>query len=730
MSLFCHRLFSSCSLWSLLFCANKKIICMALEFNTLPSGTYLIVSRLSGLAMAYDPPTPESNTAAYAISFKYPNPKDNSLWWKVIQVKGSSSFLISSYNNPQRLLSTQLEDQYGNGHLLIRHAEGDYFSAAKADGGFFYLASDEVNGSVLNDSLRYNPLGGSSNNLHWAFVSPDLYGVSLPGAPTPAPGDTLAELKQQSLRHLFDLDDSRLRQMIPDQFRLMMKNSPSVKSQFFNSAPQGIKPLDGDMVDNMAVAWVCEAIAHSTIKNFKDIIDKNRVDNYVKSPEGSDKRRKEGQHIYQSFFALYCTDSTGNIRFKQYLDDHSINWEAELFHYLTSPSFILNELAKKKTEPHWLDLLNLTIFKYKQFNPSPARVEEVIKAWRHHLSDPTIADTWGNSDFVPWDDFVTDQDIMGIVSAEAGVRTAVDGKGNKVTDAGGSVNLGIVKFNNYATGLDLRDWIINGKSKSLGFWNNQYPNIFDHPISSPVVEVLKEGAEALGTAQGRVDKARWEAQAHPFGCFVAGTPILLKDGASTAVDRLTPGQALLSKDGHTTYTGEEKIAMVTDVPVYLFGIDDGVRKDVPFFSGGHLFYTPEGWKAISPETAIQENPHIKVGALRPGDSVFRAKSSSPFSYELVDIKDFTVDVLPAGSNLYSVHLVDGLQYYHANGYLVSANYPQMSEWRLRHNFSKLSDKERAFLLKHVNEMLPLLQHAIGPFITVPLLRALHQTEQP
>ena len=69
---------------------------MALEFNTLPSGTYLIVSRLSGLAMAYDPPTPESNTAAYAISFKYPNPKDNSLWWKVIQVKGSSSFLISS----------------------------------------------------------------------------------------------------------------------------------------------------------------------------------------------------------------------------------------------------------------------------------------------------------------------------------------------------------------------------------------------------------------------------------------------------------------------------------------------------------------------------------------------------------------------------------------------------------------------------------------------------------
>ena len=702
---------------------------MALEFGTLPPGTYLIISRLSGQALAFDRSGSENRFTTYPVTFKHPDPKDESQWWKIVQIKDHPSFLISSYSNPQRLFSSVHEDQYDNGHLQLHPSEGDYFSAAKGSGNSYYLRSDEFSSSVLNEELRYSPIGGLNEHMLWSFVAPELYGVNLPGAPVPAPGDTLADLKIQSLRQLFALDDSGLRSIIPDQFRLLMKNSPSIKSRFFSNTLPGISPLDSDMVDNMAVAWVCEAVAHSTTKNFKDIIDKKRVDDYVNSPEVSAKRIREGQHIYQTFFPLYCTDSTGKVRFQQYLDDKTIDWEAELYHYLSSTSFISNELAKKKWEPHWLDIINLTIFKYKQFKPSPDRVENIIKAWRHHLSDPSIADTWGNTDFVPWNQFENDHDIMGVVSTQAGLKTAVDEHGNKVSDAGGSVNLGVVKFNNVATGLDLRDWVINGKSKSLGFWNNQYPKIFDHPVSSPVIEAVTHAAVELGKAQGRVDNARWEAQAHPFGCFIAGTPILLSGGATTPVERLTPGLSVLSKDGQTTYTGEEKIALETDVPVYLFGIDDGVRQDVPFFSGGHLFYTPEGWKAIAPETARQENPHIKVSALCPGDSVFRVKTTAPFAYELVQIKDFTVEVLPAGSSLYSVHLVDGLQYYHANGYLVSANYPQMTEWRLRQNFSKLSARERAFLLNHVNEIIPLLQHAIGPFITAPLLRALHQIER-
>jgi len=119
----------------------------------------------------------------------------------------------------------------------------------------------------------------------------------------------------------------------------------------------------------------------------------------------------------------------------------------------------------------------------------------------------------------------------------------------------------------------------------------------------------------------------------------------------------------------------------------LYGFND----ESPFFTAGHVFYTATGLRAIDPSIAEVENDWLQVGHLRAEDRVFRLKSKNDSlshygPYDLVTIKSIKSG-FASSSHVYGVHLREGLRSYHANGYLVGMNYPEVTTHRISSKMS-------------------------------------------
>ena len=79
---------------------------------------------------------------------------------------------------------------------------------------------------------------------------------------------------------------------------------------------------------------------------------------------------------------------------------------------------------------------------------------------------------------------------------------------------------------------------------------------------------------------------------------------------------------------------------------------------------------------------MRENPWANVGRLLAGHIVYRlAKDGS--RYDQVPIIRIHSHQMPDVNEVYGVHLRDGRRSYHANGYLVMVNYPEVSFFEYR-----------------------------------------------
>lgn len=95
----------------------------------------------------------------------------------------------------------------------------------------------------------------------------------------------------------------------------------------------------------------------------------------------------------------------------------------------------------------------------------------------------------------------------------------------------------------------------------------------------------------------------------------------------------------------------------------------------PFFTAGHIFHTTSGLRAVEPSIAKSENPWLDVNALAPGHVLYRHRENGQ-GYELVEIKHISREHVE-DVQVYGVHLREGHRSYHANGYLVAVNYPEV-----------------------------------------------------
>jgi hypothetical protein len=156
-------------------------------------------------------------------------------------------------------------------------------------------------------------------------------------------------------------------------------------------------------------------------------------------------------------------------------------------------------------------------------------------------------------------------------------------------------------------------------------------------------------------------------------------------------------------------------------------------KEKPFFSPGHVFYTTAGYKAVDPDAARKENSWLEVSQLRVGNILYRL-SADGLGYDHVEVKSIEVEhTSPETTYFYGLHLREGARSYHANGYLVRMNYPEVGPPRIspthfvgRHlltepppiqitvksiarHLALFSPQERTRMLYHIKELRPIFE---------------------
>ena len=161
------------------------------------------------------------------------------------------------------------------------------------------------------------------------------------------------------------------------------------------------------------------------------------------------------------------------------------------------------------------------------------------------------------------------------------------------------------------------------------------------------------------------------------------------DGSELAIEKQTAGIKVLAIGGETTTITDEYVENNLQTGQQLFGIND----DTPFASLHHPFWTTEGWKCLHPDFAKGENPSTDFKLLQVGDIVFHISQIDPLLYKPVKIHKFTFATLSEPIKIYSLHL-DGPRSYHANGYIVAANYPVLTKKRVEEGMKKLSEEEK------------------------------------
>ena len=123
-------------------------------------------------------------------------------------------------------------------------------------------------------------------------------------------------------------------------------------------------------------------------------------------------------------------------------------------------------------------------------------------------------------------------------------------------------------------------------------------------------------------------------------------------------------------------------------------------EEEPFFTSGHVFFTTTGLRALDPVLAMKENPWSDIGRLAVGHVLLRLNRMTG-RYEKIVIESISAKVMPQIEKVYGVHLREGRRSYHANGYLVSVNYPEVwTSVNLRSSAYRFTDYDQKYLQNH------------------------------
>ena len=197
---------------------------------------------------------------------------------------------------------------------------------------------------------------------------------------------------------------------------------------------------------------------------------------------------------------------------------------------------------------------------------------------------------------------------------------------------------------------------------------------------------------------GRLHNTREEKEI--FGCFIPGTKVLTQHG-EISIENLSEGYRVVTRLQPRQYgvCSDELVSNTVCGSTLLCGFNS----ESPWFTPGHVFFTTTGIRAIDPAAAIRENPWLEIGTLSRGHVLFRANEDG--TYDRVEIETINSAVVEC-SSVHGVHLREGLRSYHANGYLVHLNYPEITIKSVARLLRRLPAQLRLSLLLKFKELAP------------------------
>ncbi len=497
-----------------------------------------------------------------------------------------------------------------------------------------------------------------------------------------------------SVTNLYELGDKNIGAIIKDTFIKQLQSSPSVKDVFFHdSIASYVPPINAQFVDNLACAVVCRSLSQTSLFGFSKTVDYQKCDNFIRTQFAGPNVDIETSYLYDYFFPITCT-SDGH-SFQEYLGQSGANWAKKFSAYVMTDQFLNVEIEKLIAgEPHWLYHLNLILYKLSRLDSS--LVPTVEQSWKKKYFD--LRFDWSSFKRFLLSDLSTDEFLSQIGSAISSSGRVIS-KPRLYPGSPHGIQLPTPVFTPGKTvyGENVCSFL-KDKPRVLEFVTSQQPD-----------NVVETGG----------------GSSSPLGCFV-GDSLLLLENDTIPIKKVTHKDRVVALNGAISTHTDERVITELKHEAFIYGIND----DKPFFTAGHPFWTSAGWKAIDVTAALEENPSIEVKELKIGDSVQKIKSLNPLTYQSIQITQLTKSILSAGSKVYGLHLHDGPSSYHVNGYCVRMNYPIITERRLFDGFLKLSEAERALILRQLTPVMPLLTKAIGSFIEEPLRRSLQTTKTP
>lgn len=354
------------------------------------------------------------------------------------------------------------------------------------------------------------------------------------------------------------------------------------------------------------------------------------------------------------------------------------SWGKQLLDTVTSTDFI-NTHASAAIHNEWPDMeqqFNIILFKLYHLG-GQSMVDAVVKEWTNSF-DNKITVNWNTYDYLDGSKPIDISSIDGDIKSAIAVKRTDKESVYSPTSIGPSA-------------------VSNTRYK--------------YTYGIAVVSFVSDWAQRIGVATGTKPNNVTYEYPSPYSCFLAGTRVITSNTESINIEDVTEGVKILSHGGTISTQSSERVTNLVPSKEKIYGFNE----EDAFFSGGHAFWTTEGWKAVAPELAREENPDLAIGTLQVGDIVFRVAQSKPLLYKPVVIHTLRSRDLDVDTIMYGLHLT-GYKSYHANGYVVIMNYPQLTQKRLRDGMSKLNSVEKVRLVTAVNSVLPELSKCLGGFI--------------
>jgi hypothetical protein len=139
-------------------------------------------------------------------------------------------------------------------------------------------------------------------------------------------------------------------------------------------------------------------------------------------------------------------------------------------------------------------------------------------------------------------------------------------------------------------------------------------------------------------------------------CFVSGTMIRMANGSLKPIEKVRPGDMVSSASGTSRVAGVERPYLGGRL---LYRLNGGRA----FVTAEHPFWTRQGWKAIDPGAALEENPRLgPLGPLKVKDRLLR-------DGQWVTLSSIEKVKAAPDTPLYNL-ILEGDHTYFADGYLV------------------------------------------------------------